>query len=319
MKTQNELMPNNIKIAAKHWGQQATKDHKWRDKWFLNRQVIEHSNFRICGKPLRLEGQGVTELLQQELNDSPLKRGISVGCGIGNKEIALLKSGIVDTFELWEISDIRVQLATENVAANGLSGQVIVRHGDAFEQISKASYDLVHWNMSLHHMPSVKNALEWSYRALKPGGWLYIHELAGPDHYQWTDSMLEVANRVRKSVPEHWLVDYTGRKASLATEVKRPSLASMMKRDPTECQNSSAILPAITDIFPQAKVIPIGGIVFYLGLDGCYENMTEDDRDVLAAYLLLDEVLADNGLWLYLAALAQKISEKEESPPHLHL
>lgn len=299
-------MSDRLQIAAKHWDREATKKRKWRNKWFLNRQAVEHCNRRICGKPLRREGEGVTELLRQRLGSSTLDKAVSVGCGTGGKELALLKTGLIEKFDLWELSEQRVRLAKENAAKQDLAARVTVRHGNAFEEVTEPRYDLVHWNMSLHHMPSVREALVWSRQVLRPGGWLYINELAGPNHYQWTDEMISVANRVRQHVPERWLKDYTGRQELLSREVKRPSVASMMKRDPTECQDSEEIPAAIQDVFPDAPMIPIGGVIYYLGLDGLYENLDESDGEALAAYLLSDEFLAERGLWLFLAAIAQK-------------
>ena len=82
-----------------------------------------------------------------------------------------------------------------------------------FQGVDKAvagqpeSYELVHWNNSLHHMLNVEEAVEWSWKVLKPGGLFYINDIVGPDRFQWTDTMLLEATAVRQSLPERFLVN----------------------------------------------------------------------------------------------------------------
>ncbi len=71
--------------------------------------------------------------------------------------MTLMRAGLVSHFDLYEISDARVQLGQELADRHG-RGQRITWHNRAVEFASGAldgEYDLVYWNNALHHMLDV--------------------------------------------------------------------------------------------------------------------------------------------------------------------
>jgi len=60
-------------------------------------------------------------------------RGVSVGCGSGIKEMMLVRAGIVERFELFEISEHRVNLGIETAEKRGISDRIEFHLAHAFE------------------------------------------------------------------------------------------------------------------------------------------------------------------------------------------
>jgi hypothetical protein len=77
----------------------------------------------------------------------------------------------------------------------------------------------------------------------------------------------------------------------------------MIAMDPTEAADSSNILPAIAQSFPDAEVIPTGGAIYVIGLMNILEGIP---APILSQALLLDRALSEAGENIYAVAIAQK-------------
>jgi ubiquinone/menaquinone biosynthesis C-methylase UbiE len=94
----------------------------------------------------------------------PFDKGISVGGGTGQKEMNLLRQGIVNEIEVYEYSEARIALGKKIAKEQSLEDRISFIHGDAFEIVPQNErYDFVHWNNSLHHMLDVDKAVECHY------------------------------------------------------------------------------------------------------------------------------------------------------------
>src|SRR4051812_2955122 len=70
--------------------------------WWDSDLLRHYLNERICGLPGLEDGSHA--VLRDKLGGRSLKRGLSIGCGNAGKENRLLESGIVQTFDLYDIS-----------------------------------------------------------------------------------------------------------------------------------------------------------------------------------------------------------------------
>lgn len=301
--------PNqNQTRAADHWTAEANKKWTIRDKYFQNARVLAHMNRLACGRSVNSEGYGATLRQLELLSGTSLERGVSIGCGNAKKEIALVKTGVVRFMDLFEISEARVAQARENILRNDMDTQLSVSSSDPFSITEKETYDLVYWNMALHHMEDAYQAIEWSHRVLKPGGWICLYELVGPKRYQWTDEMVDIVGRVRRILPEEWFRDYKNTGKPIPRGIKRPHLRKFIARDPSEACDSANIIPAIKAFFPNPEIRNLGGIIYILALDGIYANIkdTMECNQILDTLLLMDELLIPQGLSIMATAHAQK-------------
>jgi SAM-dependent methyltransferase len=239
------------------------------------------------------------------------ERGCSIGCGFGQKEIDLVRAGIVGQFDLFEISDQRMAAARKLAEAGGVSDRVNCFEIDVFSSDWPVFYDLAYWSNSLHHMLNTKDAVQWSYDHLVDGGWFAMDDYVGPSRFQWSERNLAMANSVRESLPKKYLIDYRDSSKMLPIKIMRPLLESMLSTDPTEAADSDNIIPSIKRFFPHCKITLTGGCIYHLPLNDVLVNFQDDspeDQALLKSLLLVDEAMCYSGETHYAVAFAVKQS-----------
>lgn len=204
----------------------------WWDSSLLRSYIAS----RICAQ----YETGVVGALREALEEgSTISKAISIGAGSGNKELALISAGLVEHFDLYEISPVRVDVARQNANAAGLSDRVTVHKEDAFARLHEHPYDLVYWDHALHHMMDVNKAVSWSVGALSPGGLLLINDYVGPTRLQWKRTEVQLARKFIREAKEKFQIDLPY--VSYRTMVSR---LRMMWRDPSEAPQSDRIIMA---------------------------------------------------------------------------
>jgi SAM-dependent methyltransferase len=278
---------------AGHWDRRTEQPRPSRTNWWQSRTVRRHINRRVCGEPFEGTGEGWVHVLRRRLDGRVLRRGISVGCGFGNKEMRFLRLGLVERFDLYELSESRIAKGSALAAELGLAERVCFHRADALETVTRPDYDLVHWNNSLHHMLDVAKAVQWSRHVLLPDGVFFMDDFVGPSRFQWSDRALAVATGVRSVLPRRLLrnphAPPTGEE-HVDPHVARPNARRIAREDPSEAADSARILPVVRDIFPAAEVQLTGGIVYHLALANILHNFDEDDAGDLALLELLLEL-----------------------------
>ncbi len=233
-------------------------------------------------------------------------RGISVGCGEGAKEISLARIGLVDHFDLYEISEVRAEKGRALAEAQGVSDKVAFHTRDAFQE-DLGQYDLVYWNNALHHMLDTNDAVRWSRDRLKKGGSFVMDDYVGRNRLQWSSAEMDVAEKVRRLLPERFLRDPLNLDRELPLRPLPLSVEEWIRRDPTECADSENIIPAITSYFPEAEITYTGGVIYHLALNDVIAHFDEDeDRHLLSALLMADLAYARAGLTHYAVVIARR-------------
>lgn len=238
------------------------------------------------------------------MQGAPFKKAVSVACGKGIKEMSLIKAGVVERFDLYEISEKRIETGTALAKEEGIADRVRFVHGDAFSLCTEDSFDLVYWNNALHHMLDAWDAVRWSHDRLKTGGVFAMDDYIGASRFQWSDMALQAMSEFRAALPDRLLLS-PNRSFILAREVKRPSREAMMNIDPSEAADSENILPALRHIFPGSYVIPTGGHIYATGLNNILVNFDEDGQELRMA-LYIDDLLSKAGENQYAVAFARK-------------
>jgi len=259
---------NRASGGGKHWW---TND---RLKWHMNQAISSHG-----------EG-GVVGALAALANTGSAGRAVSVGCGRGEKERALIKAGLVDRFDLFEASDVRADQAKRGAEQEGMGDRVDVFVEDAFRHPAHGRYDLVYWDHSLHHMLDVDKAISWSVTALKPGGLLVVNDYVGPSRLQWTRREVDYARK--------FLIDNRDVIDGPPGQVRHSNIISRLRqvwRDFSEAPQSHLIEERF-ERHCGARLRPLGGAMFHLcarfvaHLDQdhpIYDRLVAWDRHVLDA------------------------------------
>lgn len=297
---------------GRHWSStiQQQKGSSLKIRWWQSRYVVRHVNHLVCGEYLDGLSQGLVKRVSEAAGDRlPFKKAVSVGCGTGQKEMALIEQGIAESFDLYEFSDERIALGRELASKRGLTDRVNFVSGDALEAVTGIElYEMVHWNNSLHHMLDVPKALNWSWNVLKLGGLFFMDDYVGASRFQWPDYQLDIATRVRRAFRDtKYLEDPRAQGRVLPTEIRRPSEEALIAQDPSEAADSERILEAVKEYFPNARVTLTGGVVYHLVLNDMLHNFDEErDRAYMELLMLIDDLAVRAGETHYGVAWAFK-------------
>jgi SAM-dependent methyltransferase len=264
--------------------------------WWSSPTCQAYYNRAVCGEPVTAPSEGCRVVLRKALKGRKLDRGVSVGCGAGLKEIYILQEELVQSFDLWEIAPNLADEGRQNAAAAGVADRITYHLGDAFAETAEATYDLVNWDHSLHHMSDVDAALAWSVKVLKPGGFILINDYIGPNRLQFTRNEVERANAfLAQSAIDHRL----GR-SSLFTKLRQ------WYRDPSEAPQSELIAEAVKRRLPGAELTPIGGTLLNMLGGTVVPFAKNDDAPVVTALTQEDAKLKNEGYSHFAFALWQK-------------
>ncbi len=308
---QNHKNEEQKKVAS-HWSGVTKKSQQAQNlrlRWWQSPTIIKHINQKITGLPLDGFSQGITQRAKEMAGTRfPFSRGISVGCGNGQKEITLVCQGLVSSFQLYEVSKVRIDQGRRIATKFGVENKVTFIEGDALEIIrEKECFDFIHWNNSLHHMLDVEAAIKWSYEVLEKDGMFYMDDYVGPNRMQWSDKMLEVASKVRSILPEKYLANPKNPSQLLQKTLTRNSVERMIQIDPSEAADSERIIDSIKKYFPQAEITFTGGVVYHLALSDILHNFDESkDKHLLDFLMLIDDLCSELGENHYATALAIK-------------
>jgi SAM-dependent methyltransferase len=290
--------------VSRHWDTMTNTDRPVRIDWWQSPRVRQHVSRIISGR----EGEALIDLAKRR-SGRVLETGVSVGCGTGTKEMALIEGGLVKSFILFELSQERIKKGIALAERRGLGDCVRFRSDGAFEVIPDRSVDIVYWSGALHHMLDVEAAVSWSRRILMPGGMFLVDDFVGPTRFRWGKEEMDLATRVRRLLPDRYLKSPYHPQDSgvlLPRRIRRPNLLAMRLTDPSEAAQSGQILESILRHFPNAEIIPTGGAVYHLALSEVIHNFDENDEydlAILDLMLLVDELsLHHPGIQSYFAA-----------------
>jgi SAM-dependent methyltransferase len=309
-------------VVQDQWNSLFTNYVNRRTRFWESDHIVRHINRTICGSPVNGFSQGLIINARRKAPELPFKRGISIGCGIGAKETALLAKGLVEHFDMFELSDVSLGQAVSNARNAGVADRVSLVRADAFSTVTKRDlYDFIHWDNSLHHMSDVEQAVRWSHHVCKAGGMFFMNEYVGPTRFQWTRNMLIIGNRIRNLLPQRYFFNRDnalgmGLETALRENnphaffprlISTPSIDAMLKTDPSEAADSARILPAVKRYFPGADITITGGAVYHLVLNDILQNFHEnDDAWLLDLFLLIDDMMIAMGETHYATAIAIK-------------
>lgn len=307
----NAQQAEQQKQIGDYWSKQTQRYQLTHTRWWQIPDVIRYINKRVSGETVDGFSRGLTNMaIKLAENNVPFKKGVSVGCGTGAKEMSLIKAGLVEEFDLFDLSEERVKQGKDIALKLSLAERVHFYCTDAFQTaISPSSYDFVHWNNSLHHMPNVVEAVSWSYSVLQTGGIFYMDDYIGANRFQWSLQEVKIASKVRETLPKKYLLHPQIEDRYLPTKISVPNREALIAKDPSEAGDSERIIEAVRLFFPSAKITFTGGIIYHLALSDVLQNFNfdkEGDVTLLSALLLLDEIVSDLGFNHYATAIAIK-------------
>lgn len=278
--------------AAGHWDARVDAVESTRPQGWLDSELVEREHIRpqISSDP---DVSYLEHFVKRHL-EAPVPRILSLGCGGGNLERALLDLGAAEHIDAYDDSPASIELAQGLADAAGVGNRLTYAVGDSNTMALPANtYDAVVIKMALHHFESLEHVYEQVAKALKPGGFLMFNEFVGPTRFQWTDEQLEHMNRLLRGLPKR-----LRRRAPVVT-IQRPLVADMIALDPSESVRSADILPLLEERFELVELRPYGGTVLHILLDHILPLLDPDspeDCTVLRGLMAEERRLLDGGI-----------------------
>ena len=265
--------------ARRFWDDGATgepENHFWGAQPLVRRAI----NRRVTGDPNRWP----MEWFAERFAARPFEIGLSVGCGTGALERDALAKGICRSIDGLDFSAESVSQARRLAEAGRLQHALRYRVADVHRlELPENRYDVVFFHGSLHHVRSVEEVLARVRQSLKPGGLLYVDEYMGPSRSEWAPEEWAFARAAFLAVPDE-------------IRNRRELAVPLPLDDPLESIRSSAIHPALHDLFDVQEDRPYGGNVLWFVFP-CLDmaRLREDRTGVLSRLIRLEDHLLENG------------------------
>lgn len=300
-------MDSTQKHVGEIWSSRYTKgtEGNARQHWWQSKQIGRHIAKLLCGEAKDTVGLAIQHLIKNVCRDVPFRKAVSVGCGNGAKEMGLVEGGIVSHFDLYELSEEAIRIGKIEANKRGLGENITFHLGDAFTQCHKSGYyDFVYWDNALHHMSDADQAIAWSKDILAENGFFFMFDFVGPSRFQWSDVQMHIVKNILEDIDDMYFIipntEYMWKK-----EAKRATLEEMIQADPSEAADSDNIIPAFQKHFPAGTLVPLGGLVYMLGLECILVNIAENSA-LLSRLLKMDALLSKQSHNYYAAAYGFK-------------
>lgn len=263
---------------------------------FWDREVIEQQHVAWMDvQPVRLYinrtiGHGELlwplELLERFLNGRTFERGLSIGCGSGALERQLVKRGLCRRVDAFDGSVVSLHTARKEAQREGVADRIRYFAANFNEPVlPRATYDIVFFHQSAHHVAKLEKLFRAVMIALKPKGLVYLDEYIGPSRNDWKTrpDLIEPHRRIYASLP-----------AKLRTVEKLEP--PIQEEDPSEAIRSSDIEPQLRIGFDIVGRQPYGGGILSVVLpllrieqldDETLNALIEHDRKAPEYYALI--------------------------------
>jgi SAM-dependent methyltransferase len=220
-------------------------------------------------------------------------RALSLGCGMGGRELRWAELGVFDRIDAVDISPAQVEVAATRAREGGHGDTVHARVGDVTDLRVDEPYDVVLAEHSLHHLEPMPEVVSRIHDLLRPDGLFLVDEFVGPQRFQWTDEQVDAAQDVLDRIPPEYRVIAP---SVVKERIVRPSRLWMTLTDPSEACDSARIRSSLPDTFEVLDERPYGGAVLHLALADIAQNFLADDEranEVLAiAFAREDRLMA---------------------------
>lgn len=252
--------------------------------------------------------------LNTHIKSRPVKRALSMGCGGGNLERAMIAWNAVEHIDAFDFSPESIRLAVELAEMYHIGDRLHYEVQDANHlRLPSESYDFAIAKMSLHHFENLEGVFEQVRQALKPDGLFVFSEFIGPTRYQWTDLQLKLINAILVVLPKRNQWNAYGK--TTLDRIDRPTIEQMLAIDPSESVRSAEIMPVLKNYFDVVEYKPYGGALTHMLLTHVMSSFDLKDADqvaILRLIFLFEQTLMEHDVlpsdFAYVVARPKKTS-----------
>ena len=227
-------------------------------------------------------------IVETVLKDREGLKLLSLGSGTCKAEIELAKCGKFSQITCIDLSEHSLRQAKKEIERQQLNN-IKIQCADINEyDFEKKSFDVVLFNGSLHHFKNVNELLsEKIKRSLKTKGLIIINEFVGAIRLQFSKNQINAINEAISVIPKKYRKIH--KTPFYKSKITGPGIIRMILADPSECVDSSNILPALHKWYVPIVEKPFGGSLVMLALKDIAHHFCEIDNEKSK---ILDEIFA---------------------------
>ena len=259
--------------------------HWWRGDWFSKAwfqkrnpdRIARYQNELVTGHP----GEPWFRLVA---DSGRFRRACSLGSGASLVERELVRLGVVDTWDLYDLSPRVLRLAKWRM---GRYGRRVTTHVADVNRLTlpRDAYDLILCNACLHHFVELERILDEISKALTIAGLLAVWEFVGESRLQWSEQ--------RIAFQEALLEDIVPAEFRASPDVRiEPADTSTLS--PFEAVRSAEIPALLQERFHPEFWKTFGGALVPLAFCLRIDRLERARPDILDQIIKIDRELSEN-------------------------
>jgi ubiquinone/menaquinone biosynthesis C-methylase UbiE len=245
--------------------------------WWMIPMVKERWNLKLSHKSDQNYRQFMMEAFFNDQKDLKL---LSLGSGSCAHELELAAYPQFQEITCVDLAQNRLKEAEEEAQLLGLDNMKFVCADIDHFNFKESYYDIVLFNSSLHHFANVEEFLcKRIKKTLKSDGYIVVNEFVGATRLQFPNDQIKA---IREAIQ---MIDRKYRKRFKTNFYKNSfygsGLIRMKMADPSECIDSSSILPALHQHFITKTEIQLGGNILMNALKDIAHHFINPDEEAI--------------------------------------
>lgn len=222
---------------------------------------------------------------------------LSLGCGLGDLEISLMKRGNIKYMTACDVSERALILAKESAVQSGVDINFL--HVDLNNPLfPENTYDIVVGSSCLHHVSNLEPLLFQVRRSMRANGILVINEYVGSNRFQFPLKQIELINQLFSLLPDKYRRRVSN-PSNLKESVDFPSIQSLIDTVPSEAVRSADIVPLLQRFFRVYENRPFGDTILHFllyDIAGNFCASNPNDRIIMDLLINTEKILIESGV-----------------------
>lgn len=262
--------------------------------WWMIPKIKERWNSKISGE-LNIDYKSY--LLRKYFQNKKSIKLLSLGSGSCGHELELALHPQFERISCLDLAANRLKEAEILAKDKGLNNIDFICADINDYSFPDSHFDMVLFNSSLHHFSKVDELLKQHIiPCLKPDGKLIINEFVGPSRLQFPKHQIKSINEALKMIPKKYRKRFKTQKTK--SHFYGSGIIRMIMADPSECIDSSSIIPSIHKHFNIIEERPYGGNILMNVLKDISHHflvIDEEKENILnELFLFEDDYLQEN-------------------------
>lgn len=214
------------------------------------------------------DGHWIGWLFDQHFAGRTFERILSIGCGVGDHEIAMARLRPDAQVEAFDFSSASIEIATDKARDAGLDNVRFYQGNFNEVELASDSFDLILCSGSLHHVKELEHLLGQVRQSLTPGGVFVVNEYVGDCYNIYGKEQVSLLTEILEGLPSS---------LRFSARYPIPTIEQVFDRDPTEAVRAKLIPDFLRIYFQNVDERRLGGVILhpifpYINVDAMREH-----------------------------------------------